>query len=472
MCTSSSRVRSFLKHKVLFFLIVILLAVTSCNLNQPATQNPVPPSPPKLEPLATPTPRAEVSLSKAPASSFLSLSGEARAKSQVALSAKLPARITELKVGVGDQVKKNDLLVVLEHESQDAQVKQAEAALSTAEAGLKGAQAQLDLLLIGATKEQLAAAEAAVRGAEASLALLQAGATKEQIAAAEFALAGAQAQLDLLLAGPRSEQLKIAESQVEIAEQGAVVTIYRVSTYSPGAGQLETYAGLRTEEIKLARQQVELAKRQLELLKAPPRPEDAAQLKLAVDAAKALLDALKEPPRPQQVAKLQSAVDDEKAQLDGLKALPRSQQVVQMEAAVEAARAQVAVAQISLSLARTQRAEAFLYAPLDGAIAYLGLNTGSLALPGVPIITILSRDVEVVISVDEIALGQVKPGLAASITTPAYPDQVFSGKVRAIAPGANPVTRTFDVFIDPQDTKGLLRPGMSATVSMSRGEGL
>lgn len=465
--TPSSKLRALLGKSALVFLLATLLAaLPGCGVRTGDTPSPAPPLARQMEPVPTPQPRNEPSPTKISAIFLISLSGEVRAKEQVTISPKVQGRVAELKAGVGDWVKKKDLLVVLEHEAMDVQVKQAEATLASAEAALQEAEAKRDLLLAGATREQMAVNEAAIRVAEANLELLLAGATKEQIAAAEATVAAAQARLDLLMAGPKPEQLKIAEAEVEIAEQDVIITEYKstISTPSNPAFQ-EAQAALRLEEIRLARREVDIARYELELLKALPKPEEVAQLKGAVDAAKIQLEALKAPPRSQQVAQLKAALDVSKAQLGVVTAPPRPQQVLQEEAAVARAKAQVALAQAALQLAKKQQEEAFLYSPVDGQVASRSLSVGSLASAGTPILTILSTEVEAVISVNEAALGQISPGQPLSLTSPAYPSQSFYGRVRTIAPSANSVTRSFEVFIDIQDAKSRLYPGMSVRVS-------
>lgn len=93
-----------------------------------------------------------------------------------------------------------------------------------AEADLATARAQLQTLLAGPNPDAVSGAQAGVsaavanrESAEAQLELLLRGASQAQIAAAEATVAQAQASLDSLLAGATDERIAIADAQVEQA---------------------------------------------------------------------------------------------------------------------------------------------------------------------------------------------------------------------------------------------------------------
>lgn len=113
------------------------------------------------------------------------LSGKVAAVTEVAVASKIPGRIAEVRVELGQPVKKGDLLVALENGELAAQVQQARAGVATAGANLVNARANFDrmqnLLRQGAISQQqfeqarlaLATAEAQVQQAEAALQLAQ-----------------------------------------------------------------------------------------------------------------------------------------------------------------------------------------------------------------------------------------------------------------------------------------------------------
>ena len=67
-------------------------------------------------------------------------------------------------------------------------------------------------------------------------------------------------------------------------------------------------------------------------------------------------------------------------------------------------------------------------------------------------------------------LSEVRPGLPAAVTVPAYPGQVFEGKVQSIIPSLDPEKRTARLRVVLSNAKGLLKPGMFATLSIIVGK--
>ncbi|MDP2952077.1 MAG: efflux RND transporter periplasmic adaptor subunit, partial [Chloroflexota bacterium] len=181
----------------------------------------------------------------------------------------------------------------------------------------------------------------------------------------------------------------------------------------------------------------------------------------------AQLAALKAPARPQQIAQLRSALAAAQQQL-------KLTQAPFMEQDLEAARAQVTQAQSALDMAKTRLDEASVRSPMDGYVAVRNVSVGDLAV-GEPVATtlfvIISVDVEVVVTADERSLNHFKIGQPVRIAAMAYPDRLFEGSIKAVSPSANPATRTFEVFATVSDPQGLLRPGMSATLSLAPRQG-
>ncbi len=77
----------------------------------------------------------------------------------VTLSARVSGQINKIRVEEGDQVKKNDTLLIIDHELLEIQLQQAQA-------GVEAAQAQLQLLQKGARSEDIRQAEDALKQAK------------------------------------------------------------------------------------------------------------------------------------------------------------------------------------------------------------------------------------------------------------------------------------------------------------------
>jgi RND family efflux transporter MFP subunit len=60
----------------------------------------------------------------------------------------------------------------------------------------------------------------------------------------------------------------------------------------------------------------------------------------------------------------------------------------------------------------------------------------------------------------------LRPGQSASVTTDAYPDTVFAGKVFTVNPALNRMSRTSRVSIEIRNDRHLLKPGMFARVEV------
>ncbi len=66
-------------------------------------------------------------------------------------------------------------------------------------------------------------------------------------------------------------------------------------------------------------------------------------------------------------------------------------------------------------------------------------------------------------------LSELRPGLRAAVTVPAYPEKVFEGKIQSIIPSLDPEKRTSRLRVVLSNPEGLLKPGMFATLSITVG---
>ncbi len=438
---------------LLALLLPTILFLVACQRGQadnvPAASQGRGPASPARKPaveVATDTPAPSVLIS------LRTYSGEVRARDQVALNSRISARIEEVKVRVGDRVQAGDVVVVLDHRTLDAQVRQAEAVMASKETNLKKIQG-------GARLESVAAAQAELDGARAKLDALLAGAPPELIAEKKAALASARAKLAEKLAGPTREQIKAAENEVELARRNRVYQegLSEVAS-NVGTGKLSYSYSVRGGVLDYYDQQVQIAADKLEALKAPPGMEVIAQLKAAVDQAQAQLDALTAKAKPADVADRQSAVNKAQAQFD-LAKKPYTEYDLAL------AQSEVVQARSALQVAQAQQAEAYIRAPVDGYIISRELAAGAWPAAGATIVTMVSRDVEVVFSVEEKGLSLVGPGMQVAISAWAGAGSPIKGQVTAIAPAVNRTTRTFDVYV-AADSGGILVPGMFVTVNL------
>jgi Cu(I)/Ag(I) efflux system membrane fusion protein len=110
-------------------------------------------------------------------------------------------------------------------------------------------------------------------------------------------------------------------------------------------------------------------------------------------------------------------------------------------------------------------------APIDGVIAELNAREGMTVAAGAPLFRINGlHTVWVNAEVPERAAPQVRPGMPVQVTSPAFPEASFAGKVEALLPEVDQATRTLKARIEVANPGAKLVPGMFATVRMTPAE--
>lgn len=164
-------------------------------------------------------------------------------------------------------------------------------------------------------------------------------------------------------------------------------------------------------------------------------------------------------------AKLRSA--EAQLALQQRKFLPEDLQVVE---------AQLAQARGNLEVVRTQLSYARLTAPIAGIIASVSTQEGEAISAGLQAPTFVTlvdlTRLQADAFVDETDIGKIAPGQAAVLTVDAFPDREFKGTVTAILPKASIQQNVvyYDTVITLEPAGGLLRPDMTANVTILVGE--
>ena len=162
-----------------------------------------------------------------------------------------------------------------------------------------------------------------------------------------------------------------------------------------------------------------------------------------------------------------SFYDDARARRDQLKeqydvALAQARQNF---AGVDVARTNVANAQAQLALARKSLSYAVIPAPIDGYVAERTADLGEYVSPQQKVVTIVrTNPLRIRIDIPEQAIPEVRVGQSVSITTSAWPDKNFAGRVARIAPNVSATSRTLTVEAEIDNSSGALKPGQFATV--------
>lgn len=141
--------------------------------------------------------------------------------------------------------------------------------------------------------------------------------------------------------------------------------------------------------------------------------------------------------------------------------------------AVAIAEANLAIAVAELKLQQADLDKSTIYAPIDGVVLTRSVDPGQTVASSLqaPVLFVIAADLakmELKAAIDEADIGTVKPGQTASFTVDAFPGRVFDADIRDIA-YASVTTEgvvTYDARLDVDNEELLLRPGMTATVSV------
>src|SRR5687767_1298594 len=151
------------------------------------------------------------------------------------------------------------------------------------------------------------------------------------------------------------------------------------------------------------------------------------------------------------------------------------------QGAFDAAQAQVQVAQAQVEQQRANVARAKenlgytrITAPIDGTIISRTVEPGqtvaaSLQAPELFVIANDLTNMQVMAAIDEADVGKIQEVAQAEVRVDAYPNEVFKGTVRElrVQPTTTSGVVTYPAVIDVPNAERKLRPGMTATISMT-----
>ncbi|PSB05750.1 efflux transporter periplasmic adaptor subunit [filamentous cyanobacterium Phorm 46] len=440
-------------------------------------------------------------------------SGTVQPVQRVNLSPKGSGRIAELFVEQGDKVQAGQIVARMESRDVEAQLAQAKAREASVRAKLAKIQA-------GNRSEDIASARARLDQAEASLAQVQAGSRVEEVAGARARLQQTQANLQQLRAGSRVEEVNQgrarlaqaqarladaqtgsvkqeiaqAQTQIESSKAQAELTAQRVKRNRPlvqeGAlaqdkldelikenrtaqakltesqKRLQQLQESRKSQIKQLQAAVDVEQQAFKQLQNGTRSEGITKAEAEVAEAKSKLAQVENGNRPEEIAKAEAVVAEAKSQLAAQENGARPEEIT-------AAKADLAEAQAQVRFQEVQLEDTKVRAPFAGIITQRYAIQGAFVTPATSAseatsatstsIVALARDVEVLAKVPEADISQIKPGQEVEIVADAYPDKVFKGRVKLIAPEAvkeRDVT-LFQVRVAIDTGKDFLQSGMN-----------
>ncbi len=135
--------------------------------------------------------------------------------------------------------------------------------------------------------------------------------------------------------------------------------------------------------------------------------------------------------------------------------------------AADAAEARLRTTHAQLAQARNQSRYAALIADADGVITAIDAEVGQVVAAGAPVATLAhGNEIEVLIAVPESRVTAFTVGMPVGIEVWANDNARFAGRVREIAPAADPRTRTYDVRVTFDDGAAV-QLGMTARVHVA-----
>ena len=118
-----------------------------------------------------------------------------------------------------------------------------------------------------------------------------------------------------------------------------------------------------------------------------------------------------------------------------------------------------------------------IVSPIDGIVISRNVDVGQTVAASLsaPTLFTIAQDLtkmQVDTSVAEGDVGKIQPDTAVTFTVDAYPGQRFQGKVRQVRDAATTVQNvvTYDAVIDVDNSKRLLKPGMTASATFTPAE--
>jgi RND family efflux transporter MFP subunit len=204
---------------------------------------------------------------------------------------------------------------------------------------------------------------------------------------------------------------------------------------------------------------------------------DAAQQRSAYDSASAGLSASQQTIAATDADYALAEATTKRYQVlyDKKSVSPQEYDEVKTRLAAAKARREVAAAgrihaEAAVSEANTAMGFTRIRAPFDGLVVAKLADAGSLAAPGVPLLTIEDPTrfrLEAV--VDESQIGTVRLGETVPVVIDSLDNQTITSKVAQIVPMADPASRTFTVKVDlPMNPQ--IRSGLFGRACFARGE--
>ncbi len=400
----------------------------------------------------------------------------------VEVSSKASGKILEITVEEGDYVEQDAVIARIETTYVAADLEQAEADFSAAQARLDQSKINIELqkeqtdIQIKQAEEKLAEARKQLEQLTEQI-RIEKITNQRQLNDAQNSYAMAQLRRKLLTSDTvREEDKKRAEASVSQAKANRDLAEKEYKRKQQlFEKQYISKSDLDAAETQLqsAKAQYDSAEQQFELVKKPASPEELelsdAEIKkteFAIGAANEQID--KEKYRDMEIEIQQHRVTQAEDALE--LAIANKKQIDLKEKDLDSSNAQLMRSASALKLTQESFDDTVIRAPISGTILEKkveegqvivssfggGGRGGSVSSEGQVLATMADLEkVYVATEVDETDIGKVKVGQSVTITVEAYPDQPLQGEVLRIAPQGQVVQNvtTFKVITEIKNTR-------------------
>ena len=270
----------------------------------------------------------------------------------------------------------------------------------------------------------------------------------------------------LFVIDDRDFKAKVAQAEAAVATEEAMIATYESRLKLQQAMIDQAAAGLKSTEADLSRAQQDY-KRYSSLMTSDFASRQRFE-QAEADARKA----------EAALAKSRAALAAEQHQLAVLRSLQREE-----EAKLQQARANLRLAEIDLD-------NTVIRAPISGIAGNRAGQVGQYVKPGTQLLSLVPLlQVYVTANFKETQLTRMRPGQVAEVSVDAYPDMTLEGRVESFAPASGAqfsllppdnATGNFTKIVQRVPVRialppsgplaGLLRPGLSATVTVETRE--
>ena len=146
--------------------------------------------------------------------------------------------------------------------------------------------------------------------------------------------------------------------------------------------------------------------------------------------------------------------------------IPQSK-LEEAQLALKTARARYEEAVAAVQLGERELADRQIASPAAGEVVKRSVEVGETISPGAALMIIQVVDaVRVIAYVTEKDINHLRLGSQATVTTPAVPGRTYTARIDSLGTKADPDTGSFWVKLAIANAEGLLRPGMTARVSL------